>query len=124
MEEIKVVWWALLLGGLTGGVTRTLISLRIEFPYVTREPHTRQIVLVPGFVGDLLLGPIAALLLAGAAASTFQFQAAFDARGFWGPFISSIAAGIGSAQFIQERAKQNLTELERKLVKAAEELVQ
>ena len=124
MEEIKVVWWALLLGGFTGGAARTLISLRIEFPFVTREPHTRQIVLIPGFVGDLLLGAIAALMLAGAAASTYQFQAAYDARGFWGPLSSSIAAGAGSAQFIQERAKQNLAELERKLVKAAEELVQ
>ena len=124
MEEIKVVWWAILLGGLVGSIGRMLFTQRIEFPYLGKEPLTQQIILVPGFVGDLLLGPIAALMVAGAAASSFEWQTAFNAPGFWGPFFSGAMVGLGGAQILQDRARQNLVELERQLVQAAEKRVQ
>jgi hypothetical protein len=72
-------------------------------------------VIFPGFVGDLVLGPIAALMLGGAGASTFDVQTAFDARGFWGPFASSVAAGLASAHMLRSATETALDHLEAAL---------
>ena len=66
----EVVWWAFVLGGGLGGFTRSLISLRIGLPYWYRDQVTKQMVIVPGFIGEIVLGIIAACVLEGAAAAT------------------------------------------------------
>src|SRR3954466_13616545 len=105
MDTAAVVWWALPLGGALGGLARLLLARRIEFPYFGREPTTGQLILVPGFVGHLVLGPIAALVVGGAGAATFTFQGSFDSRGFWGPFNASIPAGLVAAEALVLAAK-------------------
>jgi hypothetical protein len=111
-EAARVVWWAILAGGLLGGVARILLAARIELPYVAREQLTGRLVVVPGVAGDLILGPIAALVLAGAGASTFDVTGGFDARGFWGPFTASIAAGLASAHILHIVSESNIAEVE------------
>jgi hypothetical protein len=109
------------LGGAIGGMVRSLLTLRIEFPYLERDSLTGQLVFIPGFVGDLVLGPVAALVLGGAGAATFDFQTAYDARGFWGPLIASITAGLASAQVLQTVARARVSELQETLVERAED---
>jgi len=111
-EAARVVWWSVLAGGFLGGVARILLSARIELPYVAREQLTDRLVVVPGVAGDLILGPIAALVLAGAGASTFDLQTQFDARGFWGPFTASIAAGLASAHILHIVSESSITDIE------------
>jgi len=111
-EAARVVWWAILAGGFLGGVARILLSTRIELPYVAREELTGRLIVVPGVAGDLVLGPIAALVLAGAGASTFDVQTGFDPRGFWGPFTASIAAGLASAHILHVVSESTLAEVE------------
>jgi len=119
-DGANVVWWALLLGGVLGGLARTVLAGALEMPYAFREPATRRLVIVPGFVGDLLLGPAAAFVVCGASAATYNFQGSFDARGFWGPFIASIPAGLASAQLLQSLARRQVDELEATLFTRAE----
>jgi fluoride ion exporter CrcB/FEX len=69
-----VVVWALPLGGLMGAIARIAIRQRIEFPYFERAATTGQLIGNTGFLGELLLGPIAAFAICGAAASTFSFR--------------------------------------------------
>jgi hypothetical protein len=42
---------------------RALIKLKIELPYGYRDSVTKGIVLIPGVLGEVLLGMIAALVL-------------------------------------------------------------
>ncbi len=119
-EGPNVVWWALLLGGALGGLTRTVLAGAIELPYAFRDPSTRRLVIVPGFAGDLVLGPAAAFVVCGASAATYNFQGGFDARGFWGPFIASISAGLASAQLLQALARRQVDELEAALLQRAQ----
>ncbi len=110
-EAARVVWWAILAGGFLGGLARILLSARIELPYVAREELTGRLVVVPGVAGDLVLGPIAALVLAGAGASTFDVTSGFDPRGFWGPFTASIAAGLASAHILHVVSEANISDV-------------
>jgi hypothetical protein len=111
-EAARVVWWAILAGGFLGGLARILLAAQVELPYAAREPLTGRIILVPGVLGDLLLGPIAALVLAGAGAATFEVQTAFDARGFWGPFAASVAAGLASAHILHAASEAAMNHIE------------
>jgi len=97
-----------------------LLSSRIELPYILRLKNSGQIVIVPGFVGDLALGPAAALVLLGASASTAHFQTAYAPAGFWAPFISSIVAGLGAAQLLQAQVKQRLESVEQSMMERME----
>lgn len=115
VELTKVVWWALPIGGLLGGLARSLIATEIEFPRFKKYKITGKIVLIPGTFGNMILGLIAALVLAGSAAATFQFQGGWDTRGFLGPLASSIAVGIGSAEYLQKRAKEVLDDTKETL---------
>ncbi|MCK9517567.1 MAG: hypothetical protein M0R74_00860 [Dehalococcoidia bacterium] len=118
-DGANVVWWALLLGGAIGGLSRTVLAGALELPYAFRDPTTGRFLVVPGFAGDLLLGPAAAFVVCGASAATYNFQGSFDARGFWGPFIASIPAGLASAQLLQSFARRKVEELEMTLFQHA-----
>lgn len=122
-EEItRVVWWALPLGGLVGGIARCFLDLKIELPFYHRYDTTNQIVLVPGFIGNLVLGPIAAVVVAGLATATvYNFQTDFDEKGFFGPFAASIVAGIAAVSYLEGRAKQVVNEAEQEVLSRAEE---
>jgi hypothetical protein len=124
MDAAQVVWWALPLGGLLGGIAKPLIDGRIEFPFVSRDKSSGQLFLLPGFIGPLVLGPIAALVVGGLAAATFDFQTAFDVRGFMGPFIASIPAGIAADQLLQAAAKKAVDSFQERVVPAVSEEVQ
>lgn len=124
MIDTTIVWWALVLGGLGGGLTRSFMDLRIELPYAWRDKVTGGIIISPGVVGNMLLGAVAAFLLNGATAATLEFQTAYDSNGFWGPFSSSLVAGIGSAQILQTRAKQVIANLEETLLSEAEKSIE
>ena len=114
-ESVAVVWWAILAGGFLGGVARILLASQIELPYAAREQLTGRIIIVPGVLGDLVLGPIAALVLGGAGAATFEVQTAFDARGFWGPFAASVAAGLASAHILHAASEAAMSRVEEAL---------
>lgn len=116
-----VVWWSLVVGGLVGGVCRSLLAAQIELPYWKKMKSSGQVVIVPGFVGDLGLGMAAAFVLMGASSSTASFRTAYSANGFWAPFISSIIAGVGAAQLLQAQVKQRLESLEKNLTERVEE---
>ena len=121
-SDVQVVWWALLLGGVCGGIARLALQGAFELPYGYRDAVTGRWVVVPGFAGDLLLGPAAAFILGGASAATYDFQTAYDARGFWGPFIASIPAGLASAQVLQGLARERLDALAEELLLRAKEV--
>jgi hypothetical protein len=114
-EAARVVWWAILAGGFCGGLARIVLAAQIELPYLAREPASGRLVVFPGVIGDIVLGPIAATLLCGAGASTFDMQTAFDARGFWGPFASSVAAGLASAQMLRAATDATLARIQKAL---------
>lgn len=120
VDGSAVVWWSLVLGGLLGAVCKSLLAARIELPYASKLGETGQIIVVPGILGDLVLGPVAAMVLLGASASTFSFQTAYDAQGFWAPFISSIIAGIGAAQLLRNQVEERLDKVEASLLGRAE----
>jgi hypothetical protein len=119
-----VVWWALVVGGAIGGFARCLVNIKIVLPYWYRDAVTGGFIVIPGSPSEVLLGPIAALVLQGAGAATFTLQTEFDARGFWGPLLLSIPVGILAGEFLNQRARITLQESERRLLDAAEESVQ
>jgi hypothetical protein len=51
-----IVWWALLLGGMIGGFARCLLRFQLEFPYLYKDPLTKRRILLPGFLGDIVIG--------------------------------------------------------------------
>lgn len=118
--EQYVVWWALPLGGALGGIARVFLARRVEFPYFARERLTGQLILIPGFLGQVAIAAIAALVVGGAAAATFSFQGGFEARGFWGPLVASISAGLAAAQTLTAAANGRLDGLEKDLLSKAE----
>jgi hypothetical protein len=120
-HEIHVVWWALVAGGFLGGLSKLLVDGRFVFPSMAYLETTNERIFVPGFVADLLLGPVAAFVVAGAGAATFDFQSEFNQRGFWGPFIGSIPAGLGASYFLAQATKARLDKAEERLLGRAKE---
>ena len=120
-EATRVVWWALVLGGLVGGFAKLLLDGQIVMPKVVRLKVTDQTVIVPGFLTPIFLGPIAAFVLAGAGAATFNFQTGFDPRGFWGPFIGSIPAGVGATYVLNQATRARLESAQENLLEEAEQ---
>lgn len=120
-EGTHVVWWAFALGGFAGGAARVLLDGAFILPRVERLRATGQTVVVPGSFGPLLLGPVAAFVMAGAGAGAFNFQAAYDARGFWGPFIGSIPAGMGATLVLSQVTKAHLDRAAGRLLEKAAE---
>ncbi len=112
-----MVWWALPLGGLLGAVARLIIAGGFDLPYWAEMHTTGQRVWIPGFIGDIVLGVTAAFVVGGLSASTFDFQGGFDSRGFWGPFIASISAGLAASQLLTNAASHRLEEVKEDIVR-------
>ena len=117
-EGTHVVWWAFALGGFAGGAAKVLLDGAFILPRVERLRATGQTVVVPGSIAALLLGPVAAFVMAGAGAGTFDFQGGYDARGFWGPFIGSIPAGMGATLVLAQVTKAHLERAANRLLES------
>jgi hypothetical protein len=118
-----IVWWALLLGGVLGGFTRCLLRLRLEFPFVYRDPLTKRTIFLPGFLGDIFVGPVAALVFQAASVGTVPFQTEFNDKGFWLPLIVSIPVGMFAADYLSVRTRDAIADVEHDVIEAAEAAV-
>ena len=92
-------------------------------PYAYRDRVLHRIVIVPGFIGEALLGVIAGLVFGGARAAIFDLpvQSSFDAAGFLRPISLSIPVGIVAAEYLSLRAAQVLADVENSILRAAEQ---
>ena len=120
VEGVRVVWWAFVLGGLLGGLCKVLLDGQIVMPRVAYLETTGETIVVPGFLAPLFLGPVAAFLMAGAGAAVFEFQSSFDQRGFWGPFVGSIPAGIGATYTLAQITRSRLEDAASELFEQAQ----
>ena len=77
-----VVWWALPLGGLIGAIAK-IITTGGDFylPCWGVAETTGRRLWTAGFLGDVALRMIAALVMGGLSASTFAFQGEYDSVG-------------------------------------------
>ena len=103
-----------------GGFAKLLLDGQLVVPQVVRVQSTNQTILYWGFLGPLLLGPIAAFAVTGLSATAADWQTEFSPRAFWGPFAGSIPAGIAATYVLAQVTKARLDAVEAKLEKLLE----
>lgn len=118
-QGVVVCFWALPLGGIVGALVGCFIK-GFELPYTHTYESTGRKFWHAGFIGDVAIGPVAAMLVQGLSASTFATMGtAFTALGFWGPFVASAISGFWARKLLERIFDSQLSERAQELFSKA-----